>query len=314
VSDEQPYVPYSYRKRLQEPLPMRHGELPDKVRVQFLLLARDFSGKPEREGPYGTFGPANMWTHICDRTAFFVGEPSLGYNDFDGFSRHLRSESVEHALDAIEIALRIMDGVSTADERDDVRPFFENFGAVLNYADIVSMTNDCFSWEGLGYRYVERVIADIESDYIYNEVTMPAVQLLAAANYKAAIDEFLDAHEAARKDDFSGAVVKANNAFESTLKLICDENGWDHGQRDSASTLLKKILSKSEVPDYLASHFGVLRATLESGLPEVRHNNGGHGVLFRRAPVDRTMANYALHLAATNIVFLIETFSPKPNE
>jgi hypothetical protein len=58
----------------------------------------------------------------------------------------------------------------------------------------------------------------------------------------------------------------------------------------------------------MQSHFTALRSTLESGLPTVRNRGGrgGHGQGSDVVDVPDYLAAYCLHLAATNIVLLIE--------
>ena len=56
----------------------------------------------------------------------------------------------------------------------------------------------------------------------------------------------------------------------------------------------------------LASHFSGLRSVLESGLPTVRNKQGGHGQGENPVVIPSYLAAYALHLAASNIVMLLE--------
>ena len=46
-----------------------------------------------------------------------------------------------------------------------------------------------------------------------------------------------------------------------------------------------------------------LRTTLETGLPVVRNKNAGHGQGSAVTPISDEFAEYALNLAATNIVY-----------
>jgi uncharacterized protein DUF7014 len=49
-----------------------------------------------------------------------------------------------------------------------------------------------------------------------------------------------------------------------------------------------------------------VRNTLQAGLPTVRNKLGGHGQGKDTRKAADYFAGYALHLAATNIVFLVE--------
>ncbi len=116
----------------------------------------------------------------------------------------------------------------------------------------------------------------------------------------------MDAHEHYRKGKMKEAISDALNAFESTMKAICDENGWNYPGNATAMTLVNTVLDNGLVPPYMQTHFAGLRSTLEAGLPPVRNKNSGHGQGFFVKQVPAYLAGYALHLAATNIVFLVE--------
>ena len=57
---------------------------------------------------------------------------------------------------------------------------------------------------------------------------------------------------------------------------------------------------------YIETHLAGVRSTLEAGLPTVRKKLGGQGQGKEPRKVPDYFAGYALHLAATNIVFLVE--------
>jgi hypothetical protein len=124
--------------------------------------------------------------------------------------------------------------------------------------------------------------------------------------FTGASDEFLKAHEHYRKGRKGEAMTEALKAFESTMKAICDENGWSYPGNATAKTLVKAVLDNGVVPKYMETHLSGLRNTLEAGLPTVRNKNSGHGQGLLRRDVPDYFAGYALHLAATNIVFLVE--------
>jgi hypothetical protein len=60
------------------------------------------------------------------------------------------------------------------------------------------------------------------------------------------------------------------------------------------------------LPDYLGQSFDQLIATLQSGLPKVRNEVAGHGQGATPRETPGYVAGYALHLAAVNIVLLVE--------
>ena len=60
------------------------------------------------------------------------------------------------------------------------------------------------------------------------------------------------------------------------------------------------------LPDYLDASFDQLAATLKSGLPKVRGEQGAHGQGAAPRETPNHVAAYALHLAAAKILFLVE--------
>jgi hypothetical protein len=90
------------------------------------------------------------------------------------------------------------------------------------------------------------------------------------------------------------------------MKAICDTRGWGYPKGARASDLVKIIRRKGLLPDYLDLSFDQLIATLQSGLPKVRNDAGGHGQGGIPRETPGSIAGYALHLAAANIVLLVE--------
>ncbi len=58
----------------------------------------------------------------------------------------------------------------------------------------------------------------------------------------------------------------------------------------------------------MSTHLTNLRTTLETGLPVVRNKNAGHGQGSLVVNIPDEFAEYALNLAATNIVLLVNIF------
>ena len=90
------------------------------------------------------------------------------------------------------------------------------------------------------------------------------------------------------------------------MKAICSKRSWDFKPGDRASDLIKVLRSKNLFPNYLGNGFDSYVAMLKTGLPELRNNAGGHGEHPGGRSVPSYVASYALHMTATNIVFLVE--------
>jgi hypothetical protein len=66
------------------------------------------------------------------------------------------------------------------------------------------------------------------------------------------------------------------------------------------------------IPQYLETYFSGLRQVLEAGVPTVRNKTSGHGQGATPTHVPEHLAAYVLHLAASNIVMLIEAHKALP--
>ena len=172
--------------------------------------------------------------------------------------------------------------------------------------DAVAELNERFNQHRIGFRYENGRIVQVDSEYIHSEAVKPTLTLLHTEGFDGAFDEFLKAHEHYRRGRTKEAIVEANKAFESTMKSICDARSWPYPSGATAKRLIDILLKEELIPSELTSHFTGLRTTLESGLPTVRNRHGGHGQGPDKHKVAHFVAGYALHLAATNIVFLIE--------
>lgn len=164
----------------------------------------------------------------------------------------------------------------------------------------------------LGYEFVNGEIIRKDNKYLHQEVVKPALRLLYDANFKGAEQEFLDAFEHRRKGENKDAILDALKAFESTMKAICDSLNYPYDAVKSTAKDLISILEANDFyPAYLNNHMTSLRTSLESGIPTLRNKNAGHGQGAQVVNVSDEYVEYALNLAATNIVFLTKIYLGK---
>ncbi|MCH7630484.1 MAG: hypothetical protein IIC07_01140, partial [Proteobacteria bacterium] len=83
-------------------------------------------------------------------------------------------------------------------------------------------------------------------------------------------------------------------------------NGWSYEKGSTASVLLKVLRKNKFFPDYLSKSFEQLVATMISGLPKVRNEEGAHGQGPKPKKTPPYIAGYALHLDAAKILLLSE--------
>ena len=182
----------------------------------------------------------------------------------------------------------------------------KSLGVTQSASDAVNELNERFRRACIGYQYEGGTILRVDSELLHAEVVRPAFRFLHQQGFEGPRREFLSAYDHFRAGENRDAITNANNAFESTLKAICDQHAWHYPSGATASSLVNLVRDQGLLPDYLGKSFDQLAATLKSGLPQVRHNEGAHGKGAAPTETPDYVAAYALHLAASNILFLAE--------
>ena len=291
---------FSHRKRVAEgktPDVFVYDELSHELRVQIVYIWREAIG--------GWDDNRRVWQRIHDAIAREHGRFELGTGRSYGqqCERYLLEQpSVDSALDLIELSFRYIDlGVPQIPERAR-----GGYGIKVDPSDAIEELNERFRRAGVGYRYEQGRIIRIDSELIHSEIVKPALAYLGEPGFEGPRDEFLNAHTHYRAGETKDAITDANNAFESTLRAVCDQRGWPYEPGAPVKVLLGILRDKGLLPGYLDNSFKQLAATLHSGLPQVRNSEGGHGQGATPRETPGYVAGYALHLAAASILFVVE--------
>ena len=128
--------------------------------------------------------------------------------------------------------------------------------------------------------------------------------MLSDPMYEGANEEFLSAHEHYREGKYKECLNDCLKAFESTIKSICTQRGWEFNSGDTAKRLIDIVFEHELIPSFMQTHFTALRSTLEAGVPTVRNRLSGHGQGVEEVIVPESVAAYALHLTASNVLLL----------
>ena len=185
----------------------------------------------------------------------------------------LNCKSVEIALDLVELTFLYIYKVAREYSSTDQ----ETYGIKVTANGAIKELNERFRRAAVGYRFENGKIFRIDSELIHSEIVKPALQYLHTPGFEGPCDEFMSAYAHYRAGQIKDAITDANNAFESTLKTICDQRSWQYSQSSRSSDLLKIVRDNGLLPDYLDNSFDQLLATLKSGLPKVRNEEGAHG-------------------------------------
>ena len=178
-------------------------------------------------------------------------------------------------------------------------------GIKMNPINAIKELNERFRRAGVGYKFSNGQIIRIDSELIHTNFVQPALSLLSEKEFEGPNSEILQAYSHYRNGDYNEAIQLASNAFESTMKIVCDQRGLNYKTNPRASDLLK-LLRKELLPNYLENSFDQLASTLSSGLPKVRNEVSAHGKGSDPQTTPIYVAAYTLHLAAVNILFLVE--------
>ena len=309
---------YSYRKKVAEgetPDVFIYDELPRHLRVQIIHIWRDAIGKYYVNSPYPVYSPCashpqtqnnEAWEFIHKAFAKELGEFDLGIEpkvDSRCENYFLNCQSVEIALDLIELTFFYIHKIAREFSKSE-RAYH---GIKITANDAITELNERFRRASVGYRFEDGKIFRINSELIHAEIVKPALRLLQNPGFEGPCEEFMSAYTHYRNGQSKDAITDANNAFESTLKAICDQRRWEYSQGSRSSDLLRVVKNSGLLPDYLDKSFDQLVATLKSGLPKVRNKESAHGQGAVPRETPDYVAAYALHLSAAKILFLIES-------
>lgn len=285
------------QKQLRGEVPdvYQYNDIPYALRVQVIHIWKDAFG----EYRYGN-EVSKVFDDIHDALCREYGRFTLtdaARSKFEAVSRFLlNTEDYEKALDVIELSFQVIDALVRE------KPVF--FRSSITPDNAIDELNTRFREHGVGYQYETGQIIRVDSQLIHHEVVKPALNFLSDTHFKGANQEFLSAHEHFRAGKYKECINDCLKAFESTMKAICDKHGWDYGKHDTAKQLIKIMFEEGLIPDYMQQHFSALRATLEAGVPTIRNKQSGHGQGSEPIAVPESIVAYALHLTASNIVFL----------
>ncbi len=288
-----------------------YDKIPEKLRIQVLQIIYEVLGsQADYYDRHYRHNIVEVYGSIVTTLRRELGVFTLlntSHNDYHAeltyFLRHIKDE--EQFLSALEI---ICESIETVASKFDYRR--ESYAQDIT-KDAILEINFRFKEHGIGYEYDGEIIR-IDSELVHAEVIKPALSLLRDANYKGAEEEFLKGFEYYRKGNNKDALVYALKALESTMKSIFDKRGWSYVKTDPASKLIKVCFDNHLIPQFWESHFSALRSTLEAGVPTVRNKLGGHGQGTSPVKVPNHISAYSLHMAASAIVFLVQSEKEMP--
>lgn len=290
-----------------EPEVYVYDNLPKEFRNQIYYIMKDVIE------PYCSYGSGNLWNTLHDMFAREKGLKKLGSYEviWEAYGEHNVEEYLDYSstmdlLDFIDFTFNIFDKLLR-----EIKPEYEyNYNPSKKIDDAITELNFRFRQHGLGYEFANGEIIRIDSTFIHNNIIKPALKLIYDEGFSGAEEEMRRAFEYRRKVDNKNAILEAGKAFESTMKAICDKKGYLYNKdKDTAQKLIEILESNNFYPAYMTAHLTSVRTTLRTGVPVVRNKNAGHGQGSAIVDVPDEFAEYALNLAASNIVLLVSIYS-----
>lgn len=299
------YELYSRRIKnaIGEPEVFIYDSFPQTFRNQMFYALSDVIDYFEANGANG------VWDYIHNEFSREIGVKCLcpyNWNSKSKIEHFVEMSSDEEFLDLLDYAF------SFVSKLKGLNIFASPEEKIKKITDSVAELNQRFKQHKLGYEFVNGEVIRKDNEFLHQAVVKPALKVLSNNEFAGAEQEFLDAFEHRRKGENKDAILDALKAFESTMKTICDKMGYPYDPAKSTAKDLISILETNNFyPSYMNNHITSLRTSLESGLPTLRNKNAGHGQGASVVNVSDEFTEYALNLAATNIVLLVKIYEAK---
>lgn len=282
------------------------GEVPDvysyltinsALKNQIILIMGDATGKVSSSGL-----AKRVYSNTIEILSREWGEMDLiqesknHYADDILFYRLSLEANIDRCLDIIEVVFSV-----TSHEISDW-----NIQYIAEHQNCINELNARFKEHGLGYELINNEIIRIDTQIIHAEAVKPAIGLLNQASFEGAQDEFLSAYHHYRNGHHKEAITEANKSLESTMKVICDQKGWNYKKSDTAKKLIVICMDNGLFPSHYQSHLSALANLLE-GVTTIRNNDGGHGQGAEIKVIDAHIVSYVLHMTASAVVLLAKS-------
>ena len=172
---------------------------------------------------------------------------------------------------------------------------------------VIERLNYRFRSNGFGYLIENYKIIRIDSLLTHAEIIKPVLYLLSNNPlYKSANREMLQAFDHYKNGNYKAAITEACNSVESVLKVICHQKKWEIKKDDTYKYLLDACKKGGLFNEYMDNHETALKNLLENAQNTIRNKAASHGAGMKEIFVSENLCAYALHLAASNLAFLIK--------
>jgi len=170
----------------------------------------------------------------------------------------------------------------------------------LNAVECEKELNTLFEIHNSPWRIVNATVFLVDSEYLHNEVVAKTQGLLRENSVAGALEEFTEAVSCLMDGRTKEAVVNAHKSVESVMKTILETK-----KHLTFGCLLTNIIKSGIIPSYY-QEFMIHFEKLALGVVKERNRPGaGHGQGAETTEVPRSLAEFAVHIAAVINLFLI---------
>ena len=270
-------------------------ELPRKLRVQFKFIMDDLLKDI-------IFSYNEIHKMLCEKYGelSLSSKHQLGVKDKETLTEVLIREDYDFELifDLMELSIRYkIKDMSGNYFDEDINRYI---------VKIQKLINQRFKESSVGYEMINGQIIRKDSEITFTEIIRPTINLTYNELFENVNVDFVNAIKEYQTGDNKDCLVKLLRAFESTLKIICDENGWEYNETERCSKLINICFDNDLVPQEMKSEFTSLNSLLQSAIPPVRNNYAGHGEGGEERVVEDYLARYAINVTGSCILFVIE--------
>lgn len=284
----------------------KYNDVPVVLRRQIIMICQNVIGTETYDYVNGYNATSKMTTAIykkineilCLEYGLFKLSPDSKTHSDSIFQYFLTCNDYERHIDIIELFsqyILILSKISNSHTPQSI--------------DVINEINGRLKEHSIGYQFEPDAneIIRVDSQFAHSEIVKPVLKLLANNDlYQGANDEFLSAHEHYRHQKYKECINDCLKSFESIMKAIHTKRGWEYKQTDACKKLIDSCISNGLIPEYLLSQYQSITNLLSSGLPTIRNKETGHGKGIQANDVPEHLASYALHLTATNLLFLAQ--------
>ncbi|EJG0885848.1 hypothetical protein C4H02_RS03750 [Vibrio parahaemolyticus] len=294
------------QKRLRGDVPdvYTYDTLPNPLRVQIIHIWSDTLGQGEQYWHYDDVKQAYKFVveTLCREYGLFKLPHSEQYGDrhyIEELANYfLREENVEKQLDIVELTFKVIN-TFTREHR-----YLRRHNAADIADKAIDELNKRFKEHGIGFQFTGNEIIRVDSELLHSEAVKPALRLLNQKHYDGAQEEFLAAYEHYRHGRYKESLNDCLKSFESTMKSICDKQGWKYQTNVTSKGLIQICFDNGLIPAFWQQQMTSLRSLLESSVPTGRNKLSGHGQGSESVEIPEYLVAYMLHMTASTLVFL----------